>query len=446
MRLRLWGNPTHFNVVASALRERYGDRLIVLITKRNAGSFTYDGVELGGERVAKEIEETLVDLTHDGYQIRKLSIVGYSLGGLIARYAIGLLHSKGWFDKIKPVNFTTFVTPHLGVRTPLKGYNNHLWNVLGARTLSMSGRQLFGIDSFRDTGRPLLSVLADPNSIFIHALGLFENRCTYSNIINDKSVVYYTTAISAKDPFADLNKVELKYLKGYEDVVLDPNEPVKPRTPDLPPWYSRLAGRAPSFLKNMPVALTLIVLIPLGVVVFLVNSCIQTIRSQRRIRLHENISKEQGYSAYHVPYIIRDVRQAVEDVFENVNAAHSQDYIAEDSEEMAETMAEANLESRESLPAAFQSSDNLLHTPKKEKDNLTNSLQESPQTDFSTLALAPHQFAMIRSLNEVGFRKYAVHIHKDSHSHAAIIVRMPRPSFDEGKIVIKHWINEVFKV
>lgn len=71
--------------------------------KRNAGSFTYDGIELGGERVTNEIEERLEELAREGHDIKRISIVGYSLGGLIARYAIGLLYSKGVFEKIEPV-------------------------------------------------------------------------------------------------------------------------------------------------------------------------------------------------------------------------------------------------------------------------------------------------------------------------------------------------------
>ncbi len=212
---RLWGNPSHLSYLAAALREKYpADRLHILVAKRNSGSFTYDGVELGGERVAQEIEDTLEELGRSGQEIKKLSIVGYSLGGLVARYAVGLLHSKGWFDKIEPVNFTTFATPHLGVRTPLLGFHNHLWNVLGARTLSMSGRQLFTIDSFRGTGRPLLSVLADRDSIFIRALSKFKNRVLYTNIVNDRSAVYYTTGVSRIDPFTKPDAVKINYLKG----------------------------------------------------------------------------------------------------------------------------------------------------------------------------------------------------------------------------------------
>jgi len=42
-------------------------------------------------------------LARQGQEIKSLSLVGYSLGGLVARYAVGLLHSKGMFEKIKPV-------------------------------------------------------------------------------------------------------------------------------------------------------------------------------------------------------------------------------------------------------------------------------------------------------------------------------------------------------
>ena len=142
----LWGNPNHLSYLASALREKYANnRLHILVAKRNAGSFTYDGIELGGERVAQEVEDKLEELRDSGDDITKFSIVGYSLGGLVARYAVGLLYAKGLFDKLKPINFTTFASPHLGVQTPLLGLHSQLWNVLGARILSTSGRQLFTV-------------------------------------------------------------------------------------------------------------------------------------------------------------------------------------------------------------------------------------------------------------------------------------------------------------
>lgn len=90
--------------IAKFMREKYSrDELYLLIAKRNTGSFTYDGIELGGERVCLEIEEELDNIEHQGGCIKKLSIVGYSLGGLVARYAVGLLNSKGILDKLEPI-------------------------------------------------------------------------------------------------------------------------------------------------------------------------------------------------------------------------------------------------------------------------------------------------------------------------------------------------------
>ena len=82
------------------MRERYGHgRLHILVAERNSGNFTYDGIELGGERVAHEVEETLEALIANGHTIRKLSVVGYSLGGLVARYALGCsMHEDGWIN------------------------------------------------------------------------------------------------------------------------------------------------------------------------------------------------------------------------------------------------------------------------------------------------------------------------------------------------------------
>ena len=100
--LQLWGNPNHLASVAKALRAQFPpDKLYILVVKRNSGSFTYDGIELGGERVCLEIEEELEVIKSRGGNIKKLSIAGYSLGGLVARYAIGLLYARGVLDNLE---------------------------------------------------------------------------------------------------------------------------------------------------------------------------------------------------------------------------------------------------------------------------------------------------------------------------------------------------------
>lgn len=86
------------------LREKYPeDELHIHVSKRNSGSFTYDGIELGGQRVCQEIEEELKRLSESGQTVKKLSMVGYSLGGLVARYTAGLLESRGLFDDIEAI-------------------------------------------------------------------------------------------------------------------------------------------------------------------------------------------------------------------------------------------------------------------------------------------------------------------------------------------------------
>ena len=344
-----------------------------------------------------------------------------------------------------PQNFTTFATPHLGVRTPLLGFHNHIWNVLGARTLSTSGRQLFTIDTFRDTGRPLLSVLADPSSIFIRALASFKHRSLYSNIINDRSAVFYTTAISRVDPFNDLNAIQINYLKGYAPIILDPDHPVSAKDADahLPALHQRLALSSRLALTRIPLMAFLLVFIPIGSVLFLINSGVQSVRSRQRIRLHEQGRLGIGAGVYRIPLMVREARRTAEDVYENVNNAQSQEYLPEGSELETGSSGRSgrsfSSSSEKPEPSALSSSD---ESGVEVDEPRTPRMQRRAMPEFPTLALTPDQFAMIQALDDVGWRKYPVHIHNVGHSHAAIIVRMARKSFEEGKTVVGHWLSE----
>lgn len=415
--------------VEQSLRNRYPeDELHILTAKANQGNFTYDGIELGAERVTHEVEDTLNRLEREGKEIRKLSVVGYSLGGLVARYVVGLLYSNGWFSKLEPVNFNTFATPHLGVRTPLFGVQNRIWNLLGSRTLSTSGRQLFTIDIFRNNNQPLLSVLADPNSIFIQALSKFKNRALYANIINDRSAPYYTTCITQTDPFTDLEAININYLPEYSPIILDPSNPVSLKSPSSPPPLStRLATSGQAIINGLPLAAMLTVLVPIGTVVFLVNSGIQSVRSQQRIRLHEQGRAGIGLGSYRIPLMIENARGTVENALARVTTGPSS----------RESGRGDNSEASEKDDVGANDSDDLKRI---------RSSSSARKPDFPPLALTDDQLAMIESLNNVGFRKYRVHIHKGRHSHAAIIVRKGLKVNDEGEVVMQHWLNEEFEI
>ena len=366
----------------------------------------------------------------------------------MARYAIGLLYHKGYFERIKPMTFTTFATPHLGVRTPSRGYSNHLWNVFGARTLSTSGRQLFTIDDFRETGRSILDVMTDPNSVFIHALAQFERRTLYCNIINDRSAVYYTTGISKTDPFTNLNELTLNHVPGYEPVVLDPTNPLTPKheISDLPAFYRRFTTNSSSLIRRLPIYLALTFIVPLASIIFLLNSGWQTFRSRRRIMLHHT-SPSNPFGSYRIPYFVQEMRAGLEDAFENVNAAQQQEYLDNGTEEVVEPLTPPVSPKLNGNGHAHKSAESLLSEKDKDAPPSSPKLMRisSRPSDFPTLALTREQFGMINSLDDVGWRKYPVHITKSRHSHAAIIVRIPtRQAFEEGKVVVRHWVKEEF--
>jgi hypothetical protein len=415
--------------VARRLRAEYPvEELYILVAKRNSGSFTYDGIELGGERVCREIEEQLEEIKSKGGNIKKLSLAGYSQGGLVARYAIGLLYSKGVLDQLECQTFTAFASPFLGVRSPLRGWADQLFNVLGARTLSKSGHQLFTLDKFRDTGRPLLAVLADPKSIFMQGLAKFKRRTLYTNIINDRTAVHYTTGITKTDPYTDLTKVKVNYVKGYEPVILDPADPVAA----LPQEEHKqdFQTRARAFASNLPFVLALSVFLPMGLVAFIVTSAIQTIRSNKRIELHEKGLAGIDIQTYRsMPFIIKEIRNQIEDAYEELNSSQNQEYLARTSPDGSTVDTKEVDTEDEDAPTL----------DRKHGRQLSSASQPTP-----TLALTKDQFEMIDALDGLGWRKYPVWIHKIGHSHAAIIVRTDKPSFSEGEVVLSHWVKEEF--
>jgi hypothetical protein len=127
-------------------------------------------------------------------------------------------------------------------------------------------------------------------------------------------------------------------------------------------------------------------------------------------------------------------------MFENMNNHHEQEYLPAGSEEMAQSDSPLLSPRPVSSPSVEKSAlngDIGLDPAEPSASKAT----KPPHLDFPTLALAPDQFAMIQSLDDVGWKKYPVHIHSVNHSHAAIIVRTNRASFKEGKVVVQHWLD-----
>lgn len=307
------------------------------------------------------------------------------------------------------------------------------------------------IDEFRETGKPILTVLSEPDGIFMRALGRFKHRSLYSNITNDRSAVFYTTYISPIDPYADLSSININYLRGYEPVILDPEQPIAPKhtqtntstvsgSKDIIP----LLHSSGEVIKKVPFYAFLAVWVPIGLTLFLLNAGVQNFQSQRRIQLHQQGKAGIPVSLYRVPLAMQ---RFGEELYEEVNQKQGEEYLLSEGEEKDEE--EREVKGNENSGADSDTKDvsaertitaGSINYPLHQSSQSHS--QSHSQSSFPTLALHPAQFAMITSLNALGWRKYPVHIHKARHSHAAIIKRMERQSFEEGSVVVGHWVAE----
>ncbi|GAA5899247.1 lipase ROG1 family protein [Sporobolomyces salmoneus] len=353
----LWGNTSHIRYLEESLLKHHasarskdgnGVELVVLNAKMNEFTNTYDGIDLCAERVLNEIDEEVQRIEKEGGKVERFSIVGYSLGGLVARYVLGLLDSRSpsFFDAVEPVNFTTFASPAIGIPS-YETFWSGVFRFLGARLLSRSGSQLYENDRFlpsrfnpaspdysaaldaektpkrrftftrkKEKAEPLLKILADPQFSFYRALSKFERIEVFANAVNDRTVPFPTGAFELHDPFAlarvkarkaaivrgDDPEGDLDLIDGGLEVTLHEDAPIissyrlldsDPNAPK-PSRKRRFAIRLPLLLRpttypfSRPVSLLVIaflpVALPLSVVYLIGRFLVQGRDSKRRIR------------------------------------------------------------------------------------------------------------------------------------------------------------------
>lgn len=229
----LWGNYKHMNSLNTVFEKTLANHpeLVYYAPRQNAMFKTFDGIEIVGYRTLTEICQFIT-----GYKegpITKISIVGYSMGGLIARFVIGKMYSE--FDKIfgdiEPQIFMTLATPHLGVEfynpenSTSRRILHSLIRSLGSSILGKSGREMFITNSKNDI---LLKLTEDQ---FLKSLSRFKWRVVIANVKNDRTVAFYTSYITDYDPFI-LTKNNLKYT--FEDKIPGSNySKVMPKIIDM---------------------------------------------------------------------------------------------------------------------------------------------------------------------------------------------------------------------
>ncbi|KAG5533668.1 hypothetical protein RHGRI_027751 [Rhododendron griersonianum] len=203
------GSATDWKFAAEQFVRMLPDKVFVHCSERNAALLTLDGVDVMGERLAGEVLHVIKQKP----SLRKISFVAHSLGGLVARYAIGILfkpsgrenakdvlskscveESKGTIGGLEPMNFITVATPHLGSRG-----NKQVPLFFGVTVLEKAAVR-FSHLIFKKTGQhlfladdiggkpPLLKRMVEDCDEFYFMSGLrsFKRRVAYSNVGYDR--------------------------------------------------------------------------------------------------------------------------------------------------------------------------------------------------------------------------------------------------------------------
>ncbi|KAL7280725.1 hypothetical protein ACG7TL_005667 [Trametes sanguinea] len=427
----MWGNPVHLAEMRRVIEERRGsekgpggEQLHLLVAETNRDDSTYDGIDWGGERVAEEVFEEIKKLEKDGKKVTRFSVTGYSLGGLIARYVVGVLHQRGFFTSVKPVNFNTVATPHVGLpRYPTM--ISSLFAFFGPKLLSRTGEQFYIVDKWSKNGRPLLEVMADPNRLFYQALTLFEHVRIYANAVNDVTVPYPTAAIEEEDIFVNHveDGIQFELDEEYKPIIKSytiPTSVVRPpkARPLTADWFKSLKPNRPllppalqfSFPYNVLIYALTPVLIPLFLTLVLTRLSLASKASRSRIKQLEKDESGTERLVHVIGSLEREMEDAVVDMFDNANngsgpSSASNETISADSQALA-TGNDAQVQAR--------------------------------KPEF---VLSETQQKLVRWLNALpGLKKELAFIHPVRNAHGTIIARDVKrfPGHKLGEGVLRH--------
>ena len=106
------GGPEDLSYLCNQLNSKGGENIVVLKSKCNEQLKTVNGVAVGGKLLADEILSFINSISgQSGQALQYISIVGNSLGGLYARYAIKELFNEldGLIAGLRPRHFLVII-------------------------------------------------------------------------------------------------------------------------------------------------------------------------------------------------------------------------------------------------------------------------------------------------------------------------------------------------
>ncbi|KIK66677.1 hypothetical protein GYMLUDRAFT_192639 [Collybiopsis luxurians FD-317 M1] len=409
----LWGTPKHFQSAARVFAARHGqknaesqDRVELFIVEVNQGTKTYDGIDWGAERAVEEIQEAVRKISsNEDQRVTKFSITGYSLGGLYARYVAAILYTRHFFDSIEPMNFITISTPHVGMPYITNSLFNRITRYLGARTLGNTGKQLYGVDSWGTTGRPLLEVMADKDFVFWKALNAFQRIDIYANAINDRIVPYVSGVFETVDPFdGNVERIKIEFESEYHPMIkswsLKDDTQVSEKEPrSLMERYEAwkpLPFMGPFIQWNFPYSLILTALLPFILIILI----------------------------FLLPFIF-------------LSRARS-------SSSRVKSLEQASMTARDRLVQVFASLEHNIAQKAEEVLEQTAPTTQKGKRKRSEIQLTASQRKMIADLNQLSVRKHLAWIHPTRNSHAVIICREEDQFAGHalGKGVLRYWAEQ----
>ncbi|KAL0477785.1 hypothetical protein AKO1_005218, partial [Acrasis kona] len=219
----LGAGPHDFDKVSSVIEERFCDQnYLILKSKNHKHGKAHSGIDQLGIWFAEQVVSCLrcydMQIRHvNNGQKHKVSILGHSIGGLVARYSLGLLFEENSTHEFVNVfnerykqfielrSFFSIVCPHLGTRRNVDGLFKFWWAAgsyvyLGA--FGHTGTQL-RLGDGRDHESNLLRIISEPGSCFMNALGQFKYRTLLAITHFDTNLSYVSGSIRAFNPYPE---------------------------------------------------------------------------------------------------------------------------------------------------------------------------------------------------------------------------------------------------
>lgn len=407
--------------MAEALTKEFTDTpTLVHVARENSGFKTFDGITLGADRLFHELFALLEKLTQDNVKVTKISFVGYSLGGIYARYLIGMLEEVDFFDHVEPVIYTTFATPHVGSEFYAKGATSKFLNFFGSKFLGVTGLDLFHISNiFED--------LANPNRVFYKGLQKFKHLYLFANCTFDRTVPFWTSYISEKNPFKKREFLDLRYYDHLKNTKSDYKLSPTGKIPFLVDMDSskylskpRSPYRGPSPVEKR-MRVLVIILFPIFFPLYVVVMSVATLIARTKYSLAiEKVGIDHDSLVSHLKDAIRDAKTDTSSKASKVKSLGNafQDDIADAAGEVMEDML---INSNTGYGNGKISDDRISESPAKPKtdfEGLVNSTPAKVSMDTSAMKI-------ISNLNTLPWNKFAVKL-RHMNAHAEIVNRRKR--------------------